>query len=124
MNKWLKDNIVNSLTLTAIVGAAVYFGVVQGLWFTSPEIRVRTEDHVTNAKTERELFETLDILDEAAEFTKKDSEENLKRDQERDTLVKRMAVTVYQLKSELDRKNTQDSIFLLGVQKHLDEHDQ
>jgi len=115
---------MSTLTLGAIVGASVYFGAVRGLWFTSPEIRVRAEDHVTNAKTERELFETLDVLDTVADFAKRDSEENLKRDQERDTLVKRMAVTVYQLKSELDRKNTQDSIFLIGVQKHLDEHDQ
>ncbi len=43
MKEWFKDNLMSSLSLGAIVLAAVWFGQSQGLWFTSVENRVYTE---------------------------------------------------------------------------------
>lgn len=87
----------------ALVGGLIWFvAKSDGRIFTSEKIKYATEDHVEGAKTERELFETLEILDTVADFAKKDAEENLKRDAERDSLVKRNAVTIYQMKQIQD----------------------
>lgn len=114
MKEWLKDNLISSLSLGAIVLAAVYYGKVQDLMFPDSTTKVRTIDHVNGAKTERELFETLDILDTVADFAKKDSKENLKRDSIRDDQVRRNTITIYQM------KQTQDTMF--KELKHALEH--
>lgn len=88
----------------AMVGGLIWFvAKSDGRIFSSEKIKYATEDHVESAKTERELYETLDVLDTVAEFTKKDSEENLIRDQQRDSLVKRNAVTIYQMKVQQEK---------------------
>jgi hypothetical protein len=102
MNKWLKDNVVSSLTLVAIIGAAVYYGEVKELMFPDVTTKVRTIDHTNNAKSEQELYQTLKVLDTVADFAKKDSRENLKRDSIRDDMVQRNTVTIFQIKQKQD----------------------
>jgi len=130
MKEWLKDNLISTITLGAIVAAAIWYGKIESLIFPDPETAVRTIDHVKNAKTERELFETLDILDTVADFTKKDSKENLLRDSIRDAEVKKNSVTIYQMKENQERlikqrqlERRQDSLLMNGILKHLKEHD-
>jgi hypothetical protein len=46
MKKWLESNIMSTLSLAGIVGAAVYFGAVEGRWFSSPEKKYKTEEMI------------------------------------------------------------------------------
>lgn len=98
MNKWLKDNIMSTLTLAAIVGGVFYFSNIQQLFFSSPQIKYKTEEHVTNTD-DLKLYRDRqkDSITEARHRAFQDS-----IDRVRDTLTKRNAVTTYQNKQRLD----------------------
>lgn len=98
MNKWLKDNIMSTLTLAAIVGGVFYFSNIQQLFFSSPQIKYKTETHVENTD-DLTVFKNRQ-KDSVIESEYRRVQDSLNR--ERDTLQKRNAVTTYQNKQRLD----------------------
>ena len=113
VNFWI--NIGTLITLIiSILGYSYYEGqkdqkVEMRLWST-PEKRVKGEEHIDNAQSEKEFYDVLQKLDTVADLTIKDARENLDRDSIRDDQTKRNTVTIFQMKS------TQDTIL-----KKLDE---
>lgn len=98
MKDWLKNNIMSTLTLGAIVCASFYAGELRDLMFSTPEKKFRTESHVDNTD-ELTVYRNRqkDSIEEARHRAFQDS-----IDRVRDTLTKRNAVTTYQNKQRLD----------------------
>lgn len=46
MKEWLKDNIMSSLTLSAIVIGAVWYGASEERWFTDSKTKHKTEETI------------------------------------------------------------------------------
>lgn len=71
MKKWLQDNLMSSLSLGAIVIAAVYFGKVQGLLHTSESIVTQAEDYIIWADENKDKAIGEYILDSIEEVDTK-----------------------------------------------------
>ena len=78
MKKWLENNIISSLTLGAIVAAAILYGKNEGRLFTSIENRVETEkfmDEKPSAAEEkiRIFLDSINAVDVMRSRKKRDS---------------------------------------------------
>lgn len=102
MKEWLRDNIVSTLTLAAMLAAAYFASQYEGRLWTTTESRVLGEDHVTNSKSEKDLYDELKTLDSLNDFAKKDAIENLTRDSIRDDKVERNSVSIYRIEKDQD----------------------
>lgn len=112
MKDWLKNNIMSTLSLGAIIGAAYYSSELKQLMFSDLQIKYKTESHVQNTD-DLTVYKNRQ-KDSMAEVRHRAFQDSI--DMVRDTLTKRTAVTAYQNKEKVDTLVN----LVLEMKKNLD----
>lgn len=115
MRDWLKNNIMSTLTLGAIIGAAYYSNELRQLMFSTPEKKYETESHIEQKPNDVDVYKQSVSLDSTLKVFLANERENIQRDSIRLDKVDRNTDQIFLLKKVITQ---QDSLLKAYINIH------